>query len=221
MKTIPKNFMAIDLELNQPSRLIIQVGAVIGDIHTGEIFDEIDLLVKPSVDVGRIIQGEPNFDQIESIHPDIVKLTAITDEMIKERGMDLEDAYEILAQKHAEYACARSPIVWGGGDSIILRRELESRGQIFSDGYGDKDKSYPEYIFGFTFLDTKTLYQTWRIMQGKAWQGGLAKALTKIGLAFEGRKHTATADAHNTFVIFRKLAEPYDGKILFVGHRGN
>ena len=215
MKTIPKNFMAIDLELNQPSGFIIQVGAVIGDIHTGEILEEIDLLVTP-----KTISFDPLMnDRVERISSEIVKLTAITDEMIKERGMDLEDAYEILSQKHAEYACARSPIVWGGGDSIILRRELERRGLEFSDGYGHRAGVDGEYIFGFTFLDAKTLYQTWRIMQGIGWQGGLAKALTKVGLAFEGRKHTATADARNTFVVFRKLAEPYDGKILFVGHK--
>ena len=38
----------LDLELNQPSGKIVQIGAVIGDTQTGEIVDRIRIYVNPA-----------------------------------------------------------------------------------------------------------------------------------------------------------------------------
>ena len=39
--------VSLDLELNQPSRRIIQIGAVVGNIRTGEIVSRFDSKVSP------------------------------------------------------------------------------------------------------------------------------------------------------------------------------
>lgn len=56
-------------------------------------------------------------------------------------------------------------------------------------------------------LDAKTLYQVYRCANYKQLSGGLAKALTKFGMSFEGKKHRAADDAYNTFRIYCKLSE--------------
>ena len=190
------NFTAFDLEMNQPSGKIIQVGAVIGNIETGEILETLDLLVKP-------YPWDP-------INPEIVSLCGITEDMIAERGMALIHAYEILRDTVAKFECSKQPIVWATGDSYWLRKELEeTTGIMFSKGFGDNKIPGPPFVFGIGSLDAKVLYQSWRLANGKNMQGGLAKALTKFGLAFQGRKHRADADALNTFIIYRKLLEAF------------
>jgi inhibitor of KinA sporulation pathway (predicted exonuclease) len=49
------------------------------------------------------------------------------------------------------------------------------------------------------------LYVAWRMAHCRDIAGGLAKAMTKLGLAFQGRKHNALDDALNTFRIYRAL----------------
>jgi inhibitor of KinA sporulation pathway (predicted exonuclease) len=51
----------------------------------------------------------------------------------------------------------------------------------------------------------KTLYVAWRMAQGKDISGGLAKAMTKLGLSFRERKHDALDDSLNTFRMYRAL----------------
>jgi hypothetical protein len=52
--------VSMDLELNQPSRRIIQIGAVTGNIRTGEIVSRFDSKVSPN----------------EELSPAIVRLTS-------------------------------------------------------------------------------------------------------------------------------------------------
>lgn len=192
------NFMALDLEHNQPSGKIIQIGAIVGDIHTEEFSARLDILVDP-------------YEPIDSF---IVDLCAITDEMIAQRGVHLIDAYQTLVHYHNRYSCATNPIVWGANDSATLRNQLEQQGMQFSDGYTAERQDVPPYVFGYRFLDAKTLFQTWRYMNGQGKQrhkGGLSKALPKVGLEFKGQKHNAADDAYNTFRIWCKLARAYKG----------
>jgi DNA polymerase III alpha subunit (gram-positive type) len=58
--------VSMDLELNQPSRRIIQIGAVIGNIRTGEIVSRFDSKVSPN----------------EELSPAIVRLTKIEQEEV-------------------------------------------------------------------------------------------------------------------------------------------
>lgn len=99
--------MSLDLEFNQPSQKIIEVGYVIGDVYTGEILERVSRLIR--ID--------------EKLNPRIIELTGITDEML-ETGVSLAEAYAELARKHEEYGCFRNALTWGGGDSESLREQL-------------------------------------------------------------------------------------------------
>ena len=57
------------------------------------------------------------------------------------------------------------------------------------------------------WIDTKTLFVSWRFANGKPIQGGLAKSMLKVGIKFEGRKHNATDDAVNTFRTYVRMLQ--------------
>lgn len=176
---ISVNYTTIDLELDQPGNEIIQLGAVIGNIQTGEILEKVSYII-----------SYPN-----KLNPFIIKLTGITDEMIATEGISLYDAYKALETLHKKYNCFCNAITWGGGDSAELREQLLSDPR-FEPG---------NWCFGRRWIDVKTLYVSMAIANDMSKQGGLAKVMTKFGLAFEGRKHWATDDAYNTWKLYRKL----------------
>lgn len=101
------NYLALDLEMNQPSNKIISVGAVVGDMSTGLILEEMNILTQ--ID--------------EPISEYISKLTGIDNEGMEYKHTLLE-AYESLKDLHTKHACFRNAITWGGGDSECLRNQL-------------------------------------------------------------------------------------------------
>lgn len=169
------NFMSLDLELNQPSNKIIQVGAVIGNLETGEVLEKINCYVKLD----------------EELNPFIIELTKITPELLQTQGMSLQLAYQRLVEAHIRHLCFRNVITWGGGDSRLLMQQL-----------GLDEESFQ---FGRRWVDIKTIFQFWRLAQGQKMQGGLARSLTKVGLTFKGTKHSALDDAYNTFMMAHQL----------------
>lgn len=181
------NFLAFDLELNQPweqpsDERIIQVGAVVGNVISGEILDEFSCHV-------RLPDGH-------KLNPYIVTLTGITPDQVEGAGMSLEWAYDMMCDMKERHKCQVSPIQWGGGDSWCLKKELERN---LAPG------AKLEWKLGYRCFDAKTLYQSLMISQGKPFQGGLAKSLTRLGLKFSGAKHQAMDDARNTFLIYVRL----------------
>jgi inhibitor of KinA sporulation pathway (predicted exonuclease) len=166
-----QKFISLDLEMNQNSGKIIQIGAVVGDLISGEIFEEIRLYVNP---------GEP-------LNPFIVNLTGITEEDILEKGSTLEEAYTKLSALRDRHNCYRNAIVWGGGDSEALRQQL--------------NLNHDNFLFGRRWLDIKTIFQMYSMSQGLKLQAGLAKAMVRMGLQFKGKKHDALDDARNTFIL--------------------
>ena len=171
---------AIDLEMNQPSGSIIQIGAVIGDIKTGEILKRMSVFV----------------NNYENVSPYIQKLTGIRQSDV-DSGLDLVDAYNEIAKAHKNLDSFINPITWGGGDSILLLDQLNSMGGSNFNPEG--------WVFGRRWIDAKTLYFSLRLANGESTQGGLARAMTKVGLRFNGRKHNAMYDAENTFRIYSHL----------------
>jgi len=169
-----KNFMSIDLELNQPSNTIIQVGVVVGNLNSGEILREFSSNILVS----------------EEIAEEITQLTHITQKDVDE-GNSLEKVYRYLRFLHKYYDCFRNPITWGGGDSECLRKELKL----------DEE----DFVFGRRWIDAKTLFISRCLARGERTQSGLAKAMVRMGMKFEGRKHCAVDDARNTFYIYRAL----------------
>jgi inhibitor of KinA sporulation pathway (predicted exonuclease) len=168
--------VSIDLEMNQPSKKIIQIGAVLGNVRTSELLSRFDVKVNP----------------FETLDPRIVQLTGIKQCEVDAAGT-LTQAYEQLNTWLAPHAEDRTlnPLTWGGGDSETLREQL-----------GLQDE---RWLFGRRWIDVKTIFVAWRMVQSKDIQGGLAKAMTKVGLAIHGRKHNATDDAANTFRMYCAL----------------
>ncbi len=168
--------VALDLELTQPSKKIIQIGAVIGDITSGEVVSRFSAFANPG----------------EALTEFIIQLTGIKQSDVDSAGT-LQEAYESLAGWLQPYAAQRqlNPLTWGGGDSSELRAAL--------------DMGEERWLFGRRWIDVKTVYTAWRHAQGKPGEGGLANALTKVGLVFRGRRHNALDDAENTFRMYCNL----------------
>jgi inhibitor of KinA sporulation pathway (predicted exonuclease) len=180
MNNIYSNYLAFDLELDQPGCEIIQIGAVIFNLETEQILDRKIWYIQLS----------------HPLNPFITNLTGITDEILKENGISLLQAYQELSEMHKKYECFVNPVTWGGGDHSCLRKALN---------IGDNDR----WAFGRREIDAKTVFQSWRRSQRQPVQGGLAKSLTKLGLAFQGRKHDAGCDAEQTARIYMALLKKF------------
>lgn len=182
-------FTSIDLEMNQPSRKIIQIGAIVGNIATGEILERFSVFVNPK----------------EKLSEKIIKLTKITQKDV-DNGFTLEEAYNQLRALHEKHNSFINPLTWGGGDSQELLNQLR-KPLIYKILVllGLKHNIELGWCFGRRWVDVKTLFVSWRFLNGKPIQGGLAKSMLKVGLKFQGQKHNATDDAENTFHIYRKM----------------
>lgn len=177
-------FTSLDLEMNQPSEKIIQIGACIGNLTTGQVLEKLSVYVDP---------GEP-------IAPYITELTKITDDDVRGAGT-LEEGYRKLQKMHENYGAFVNPITWGGGDSKELFEQIKKENPHFEG-----------WCFGRRWIDTKTLFVSWRFANGQPIQGGLARSMTKVGLAFQGQKHQAPDDAVNTFYMYRAMIGLMKGK---------
>jgi inhibitor of KinA sporulation pathway (predicted exonuclease) len=180
---VDKNFLSLDLESNQPSGTIIQVGACVGNLKSGEILEEYSAFI--------------HTDEILSDF--IIKLTSIKQKDVN-NGISLVKAYECLISMFEKWNCQNRGCVltWGGSDTQDLKNQL---------GLKDYNKK-PEpntWYFGRRWIDVKTIFVAYQCANDKKHQAGLSKALTKVGLQFKGRKHNAKFDAINTFRIFREL----------------
>ncbi len=181
LRPVRELLISLDLEMNQPSRKIIQIGAVLGNVKTGVIVSRFESKVNP---------GEP-------LDPRIVDLTKITQCEV-DAAPALAEAYVELCRWMAPYEGERvmNPVTWAGGDTETLRGEL-----------GLSEERWP---FGRRWIDAKTLFIAWRMAQGRATEGGLARSMTKLGLAFSGQKHNARDDAENTFRIYCALVRQFN-----------
>lgn len=168
--------VAVDLEFNQPSRRIIQIGAVLGLVSTGNVLSSFETKVNPC----------------EALSETIAALTGI-DAGELGAAPDIHTAGRNLAVWLRQWDSVRllNPLTWGGGDTASLREQL-----------GVRDE---RWLFGRRWVDVKTLYGAWRMAQGREGAGGLAKCMGRLGLEFLGRPHNALDDSLNTFRTFRAL----------------
>lgn len=178
------NVMALDLELNQPSKNIIQVGIVIGNIYTGAVLEKKDWIIY--VDKA-----------VDPIDPFITKLTTITQEMVDNGGL-LVDAYKEIVELYKKHNCTLNMVTWGGGDHRELREALEKECKALG-------VEKPAWEFGHREYDVKTLFLGFAMAAQKKVRSGLAKSMTRIGMAFKGTKHWAPDDAENTFHLLVRL----------------
>jgi inhibitor of KinA sporulation pathway (predicted exonuclease) len=186
-------FLSIDLEQNQPSGKIIQIGACVGDTMTGEVIETLSAFVK----IDEPIHRGPSVD--------IQKLTGISDELLAEQGTSLIDAYRKLLALENKYPDRMPAVVqWGGGDTWELKKQLTTAYDQIIIG-----KTF-EWPFGGAYFDVKKLYQAHRIAHGKSYASGLGKSMGRMGLQFKGQAHDALTDAINTFHLFNYLLKQFN-----------
>lgn len=101
------NVICIDLELNQPSRKIIELGYVIANVKTQKIIKKESIYVNPN----------------EKLSPMIIELTGITQEQV-DYGVSLTEAYNIMCQHISKYEVNKHAIQWGT-DHFELRNDLD------------------------------------------------------------------------------------------------
>jgi DNA polymerase III alpha subunit (gram-positive type) len=168
------NILVIDLEMNQPSEKIIELGYVIGNPLTNEIFLRRSILIDPQ----------------ETISPEIIALTGITQEMVN-GASSLDAAYEVMVEEVKNFSALTLIHQWGVPDAAILRHQLNAS----------------KWIFGRRWLDVKALAQSHAIIHGHKFAGGLKRMAGRIGIQVSRTEaHRADYDAEITFLVHSRLS---------------
>ena len=126
----------------------------------------------------------------EPIDPFIVELTGITDELASS-GMTLLEAYNLMVADIKKYGASTLPAQWGIGDTNLLREQLGLK--------------WDEYVFKHRAIDVKSVFQAYAAFNGGRTKVGLSSAMKVLGLTFQGRAHSADADAFNTYLTLKEL----------------
>jgi len=182
------NLLSLDLEMNSTGS-IIQVGACVGNLASGNILEEYCSYIRVN----------------EVLDPRIIKLTGIKQFQV-DTGIYLIKAYNDLIDLYKRNDCQNRgcTLTWGGGDTEILRQELNL--PKFTTIAQDSEA----FFFGRRWLDVKTLFISYQFAKDCKHQSGLAKSLLRMNLQFKGKKHNATSDAINTFLIYRELLKKFN-----------
>jgi len=172
-----QNFIALDLELNQPSNKVIQVGVAIGNVDQNPK----DYIVKKWY-----------IDPKEPIDNFITGLTGITDSDIRNNCVGHSTISRELTALIKEHNPWLQPVVWGYDDAGQLRREFEKHSVEFKH-------------FGGRWLDVKTIHNFMMFSKNESPRGSLKEAMSKYNSVFEGQEHRADIDAQNTLKFWFDL----------------
>jgi inhibitor of KinA sporulation pathway (predicted exonuclease) len=108
----PDLVVSLDLEFNQPSMRIIQIGAVVGSLKSSRVLSRFSCFVNPE----------------EALSLEISKLCGISPGVL-EMGPSLAEAYSEMAKWLVPFEPRQlNPLTWGGGDSIQLQSQLGIKG---------------------------------------------------------------------------------------------
>lgn len=181
--------VALDLEFNRPSRTIIRIGAVVGDMQSGNIDSGFSCLVNP---------GGPLNQRIAAL--------AGIDQDVADAAPTVDDAYLQMASWLKPYERSRSliPLVWGKSASAVLCAAI---------GLQPSDE---EWCFSARANNVKQFYALVRghpalcaVLMKFGLEtllvGSLESTVARVGLTFEGQPHNAMYRAANIFRVYRAL----------------
>lgn len=188
---LPLDIVILDLEMNQPSGTIIEIGAVRflrdGGIHP----EKFDIIVNPNETLGTCQTRSKGTISI-------TELTTITQEMI-DKAVQLD----VAIQKMHEWTSKESPnfvLAGWGGDPSWLRTEVVN-------------KNIP-YPFRNKSFDIKSMVVIIAALLGKKYKtDGLSSMMKCFNVKFEGTKHRADSDAYNTARLLQAAIVEYNQKI--------
>jgi inhibitor of KinA sporulation pathway (predicted exonuclease) len=143
---------------------IIEIGVCMMEVKTGKISQNEGILVKP---------------QYSSVSPFCTELTSITQKMLDEEGILLEDALDIL---RAEYDFEN--ITWASYGNYDLNM-LQSQSRRFN----------VDYPLGDQHINVKTLFGELHPTIRKS--VGMSRALGELNIPLEGTHHRGVDDAKN------------------------
>lgn len=175
-----QTYFCLDLEFNQPSAKLIEVGLAFGRV---------------SQSLEELTVRNWCLDPGEAISPEIEALTGISDQLIADKAVSLarmrDEFADLLGQHPGRFL---SLLTWGVDDVDALKTTLAQAGLA----------SLP---LGHRFFDVKTAWSFLRMSQGKSAKGGLSSAMQTRSLRFVGSPHRAGNDALNTLWLFFNMLE--------------
>lgn len=176
------NIISLDCEYNL-SKKTIQIGAAAYKATTGELLGTFETFVNPN----------------EQVDQPITELTGINTSDVS-GAPDILEAFQTLAVFHKKHKCFKNPLVWGTNAS-------NDSDHIYREAYPNED--VPNFM-GRRVIDVKDLYQSIQILYNKSVSGSLEDVCNKrLEIGFEGRPHTALADAQNTFRVWYFLVKKF------------
>ena len=175
-------FVSVDIECNQPSGTIIQIGAVAWDTDRGEQ-DWFSVYVNPEEKI--------NWDHMLSRGITLGELLPFGQNRINNYGTAPLKAVSMFWEFVKEVECSRRFLQWGGGDMEAIRKLSEMCGV-----------AVPRYETVDAKLIYKHLYMpAMRLPK----QAGLHKACGAVLGEFVGLPHSALWDARNTAKVYAEM----------------
>lgn len=176
-------FVSVDIECNQPSGTIIQIGASVWDTQANAEVDDFNLYIQPN----EVINWE------EELRGGITlgKLLPYGPEKIKDHGVSPKFAFERFWKFMAKSG-RKKVIQWGAGDMAAITKQS----WYFGVPVNNRLK----------VLNAKLMYQmlyqpTMRLQQ----KFGLGAVIKEMGLEFEGEAHDGYWDAYNTGKLYTEM----------------
>jgi len=189
MSTALPFVVALDLEFNAPSRNIIQIGAVVGDMQTGNIDSGFSCWVNPAA----------------PLSPGVAELTGLTQE-VADAAPTVDDAYLQMGTWLKPYELIRSltPLVWGNNANAVL---CDAVGLKFSDEewYFSAKANNVKQFFALVTVHPLLFGLLTRFGIETLPVGSLEASVVKFGMTFEGQANNAMYRAANIFRLYRAL----------------